>query len=102
MRPETSLSLKPQRNGRVVFLQTEMDRLLFLSMLFSCLLVGARVIHTGRSTFLFLIWNLFLAYIPYFITSVLARRPTWVTNRRILIPLFIVWLLFVPNSFYII
>ena len=79
-----------------------MDRLLFLSMLFSCLLVGARVIHTGRSTFLFLIWNLFLAYIPYFITSVLARKPLWVNNRRILVPLFIVWLLFVPNSFYII
>ncbi|MES1159817.1 MAG: DUF1361 domain-containing protein, partial [Bacteroidota bacterium] len=62
----------------------------------------ARVIHTGRITFLFLTWNLFLAYIPYFITSVLARRPLWVSNRTILIPVFIVWLLFVPNSFYII
>jgi uncharacterized membrane protein len=79
-----------------------MDRLLFLSMLFSCLLVGARLIHTGRITFLFLIWNLFLAYIPYFITGVLARKPGLVSNKFYFVPLFLVWLLFVPNSFYII
>lgn len=102
MIPETSLSLKPSGNNRIFFLRTEMDRLLFLSMLFSCLLVAARVIHTGRITFLFLIWNLFLAYIPYFITGVLARRPSLVSKRSWFVPIFIVWLLFVPNSFYII
>lgn len=98
---DTSLSLKSPKDS-VFFLRTEMDRLLFFSMLFSCLLVGARVIHTGRITFLFLIWNLFLAYIPYFITGSLARRPALVSNRLFFIPLFIIWLLFVPNSFYII
>lgn len=102
MNSDTSLSLKSPKDGRIFFLRTEMDRLLFLSMLFSCLLVAARVIHTGRATFLFLIWNLFLAYIPYGITSVLARRPKWVSNRLILAPVFLVWILFVPNSFYII
>lgn len=60
------------------------------------------MIHTGRYTFLFLVWNLFLAYIPYFITGALARRPGWVSNRLIFVPLFLVWLLFIPNSFYII
>lgn len=99
---DTSLPLKTAANSRIFFFRSEMDRLLFLSMLFSCLLVAARIIHTGRHTFLFLIWNLFLAYIPYFITGVLARRPGWVSNRLVFIPIFLMWLLFVPNAFYII
>ena len=102
MNSDISVSLKSPRDGRIFFLRTEMDRLLFLSILFSILLVGARVIHTGRMSFLFLIWNLFLAYIPYFITCLLARRPHWIKNKFLFIPLFLAWLLFVPNSFYII
>jgi uncharacterized membrane protein len=102
MIPDTSLSLKTPADRRIFFFRSEMDRLLALSMLFSCLLVGARMFHTGGYKFLFLTWNLFLAYIPYFITGVLARRPGWVSNRLVFVPLFIVWLLFIPNSFYII
>src|SRR5258707_12410213 len=103
MNSDTSLSLKPPRDGRIFFLRTEMDRLLFLSMLFSCLLVAARLIHTGRITFIFLIWNLFLAYVPYFISTSLTRRAERGTGRG---PgwwiLSFFWLLFIPNSFYII
>ncbi len=98
-------------------LTTEIDRLLALSMLFSILLTAARVMHTGRYNFLFLIWNLFLAYIPYFISGCLTRQSAKAeesdsmqpeglvghTSRRGLVwwTLAIVWLLFVPNSFYI-
>jgi uncharacterized membrane protein len=88
------------RNGRSFF-RTEMDVLLFLSILFSCLLVITRVIHTGRLTFVTLIWNLFLAYIPYFITDCLARRPKWVSSKPLFAFFFVLWLLFIPNSFYI-
>ena len=84
------------------FLRSEMDRLLCLSMLFSCVLVGTRIFYTGRGSFLMLIWNLFLAYIPYFITEVLSRNPALVKNRISFAALFAGWLLFVPNSFYII
>jgi len=100
-------------------LSTEMDRLLFLSMLFSCLLIVARVVHTEHRHFIFLIWNLFLAYIPYFISTQLTRlkaagegtRPgTGVAGRQpVRGPrslgwwiLALLWLLFIPNSFYII
>lgn len=96
MNMETTISVVKAR----VF--TEMDRLLFISILFSCLLTGARVVHTGRLTFLFLIWNLFLAFIPYFISTTLTRRPQWVQQKKIFVPVFLLWLLFVPNSFYII
>ncbi len=67
-------------------------------MLFSCILVGLRILHTGRLTFLSMIWNLFLAYLPYAIS-------TWVTARQprpaVRIIALLLWLLFIPNSFYI-
>jgi len=81
------------------FLRTEMDRLLFLSMLFSCLLTVARILYTGRLTFVFLIWNLFLAYIPYFISTVLTKASRRTAGWWALA---LIWLLFIPNSFYII
>lgn len=123
------LSLKSPRGSRPFFLRSEMDRLLSLSMLFSCFLVVARVLHTGRFTFLFLVWNLFLAYLPYFITTCLSRmqglplpihpgslsgsghpplavppsRPSrWLPGKALFAACFLVWLLFIPNSFYII
>jgi uncharacterized membrane protein len=99
----------------------EMDRLLNYSMLFSCLLAVFRVIHTGRSTFLFLIWNLFLAYVPYVISGWMSRQrigldsvvarvedrdgPAERVSQRKggigMVILFVLWLLFVPNTFYI-
>ena len=94
---------------RFLPLRTEMDRMLTASMLFSCTLVVIRILHTGRLTFLSMIWNLFLAYIPYAISTGLKQssQPTLphgnvVSPKRLLRALaFIAWLLFIPNSFYI-
>src|SRR5581483_9328930 len=102
-------------------LSTEMDRLLFLSMLFSCLLTAARVVHTEHRHFIFLVWNLFLAYIPYFISTRLTRMQAGRGETRMAAggtaarmdagraghglvwwTLALLWLLFIPNSFYII
>lgn len=68
------------------------------STCFSCVLVVLRIIHTGKPMFLWLIWNLFLAYVPYLLSSWLALRQP--TRWRLLVPSAI-WLLFIPNSFYI-
>ena len=69
-----SLSLKSPLSGygRPLFLRSEMGRLLSMSMLFSCLLLLVRIIHTGRITFIFLVWNLFLALLPWLITEYLS------------------------------
>jgi uncharacterized membrane protein len=88
--------------SRIFFLRSEMDRLLSLSILFSCMLTVARIIYTGRLTFVSLVWNLFLAFVPYFITQRLKRNPQWIQKKWIFIFFFLVWLLCVPNSFYII
>ncbi|MBS1602024.1 MAG: DUF1361 domain-containing protein [Bacteroidetes bacterium] len=111
-----------------LFLRTELDRLLTSSMFFSCMLVFIRVFHTGRPIFIFMIWNLFLAYIPYALSTWLTARygpgrddsnsplgdqrwgsrrartfRAWIRRlrkRRLLIVLSFVWLLFIPNAFY--
>lgn len=97
----TSLSLDPHKGSRPAVLYGEIDRLLSLSVCFSCLLVIARMIHTGRDTFLFLVWNLFLAWLPYLITRRLSRMQPF-RPRLLFAALMLAWLLFIPNSFYII
>ena len=105
----TRLSLPLPVRKRFFLFRTEMDRVLALSILFSCILVGIRVFHTGRLTFIWMIWNLFLAYVPYAISTALTIRQHVKPIRRqeqrywkpIRILLFLVWLLFIPNSFYI-
>jgi len=99
--------LKPIKDSRPFFLRSEIDRLLSLSMFFGILLVVVRMIHTGRSTFIFLPWNLFLAYLPYLITEYLSHqrqtaRQHKKRDRWIFSALCLGWLLVIPNSFYII
>lgn len=104
---------------RWFFKKSETDQTLILSSLFSCLLVAARILHTGRLTFVFMPWNLFLAFVPYFISTVLTRvavtapratssratsiraTATFAGNKLIKITGLLAWLLFIPNSFYI-
>jgi uncharacterized membrane protein len=110
----TSLAFPSPVNRRWFFLRTEMDRLLTASMLFSCILVGIRIFHTGKITFIFMIWNLFLAYVPYAISTWMTARQARLAHenqetrgvrgrliRLFTVLLFLAWILFIPNSFYI-
>jgi uncharacterized membrane protein len=82
--------------------QLTLNHWLFVSCCFSVLLVCARVVATGYFTYLFLIWNLFLAFVPYAISEWLYHRiPVMENSGKRLIVLF-GWLLFIPNSFYIV
>jgi len=87
---------------RWFFLRTETDRVLFASIVFSMLMVLTGIAYTGRPIFLFLVWNLFLAYIPYAVSNWVQNNPGWVEDKRKFAAAFAVWLLFVPNSFYLI
>lgn len=75
---------------------------LLLSCGFSCMLVAARVFATGQVTYLFLVWNLFLAFVPYAISQWLGTRIQVLENRWLLALTLLVWLVFIPNTFYII
>lgn len=92
---------KPYRWVLFKTTSNEMDRMLTLSMGFSVALVMARIAYTGKLTFLSLIWNLFLAWLPYMVSTWLQKRNIVYANPLKFIVIGFVWLLFIPNSFYI-
>lgn len=74
--------------------------LLFASMLLSLVLLALRIKLNQSFFYLFLVWNLFLAAIPYTITTYMISVPT--LPKFIKIGLLLLWLLFLPNAPYII
>lgn len=79
--------------------QTDTIDLLVLCNSFSLLLIGFRVWYTGNLRFAFLVWNLFLALVPLLLSSwILVRLKD--SPRKLWLPS-LAWLLFLPNSFYI-
>ena len=82
--------------------RSELEKLLLLSSGFSIAMTGLRVLYTGELMFVWLNWNLFLAFLPYAITRFATHRPEWVEHHLRFGLLFIAWILLVPNSFYII
>ena len=46
-------------------------------------------------------WNLFLAFLPWLFSTVITIFPRIQKNKLVLIILVFLWLLFFPNSFYI-
>jgi uncharacterized membrane protein len=74
--------------------------IIWLSLAFTVALIACRVIYTGRLHYIFLLWNLFLAWVPFILSRVLVRQnkaPGWVQFAVLLC-----WLIFFPNSPYII
>jgi uncharacterized membrane protein len=84
----------------VYLLKTEIQRLLLTSVGFCFLLLLARTVYTGKLTFVFLVWNLFLAIVPYFLSFSLTLRPAWMEKKWKLAAVIVLWLVFLPNSFY--
>lgn len=78
----------------------EADIFIALWMFFSMALQTFRVIYTGQLLFSFLVWNLFLAFMPYAISTWLVKNPRQQTKIGRWL-MYLAWLLFIPNSFYI-
>jgi len=75
---------------------------LFISLLFTISMVVLRVFQTNSPVFVFLIWNLILAAIPFLISNSLKFSINNTFTKWMLIPLLTLWLLFFPNAPYII
>jgi uncharacterized membrane protein len=74
--------------------------LFIAGILFIISLVCFRVVFTESKAYLFLVWNLFLAYIPFFITYHLTVNGK---NKKLeAVFCSAVWLLFLPNAAYLI
>jgi uncharacterized membrane protein len=60
-----------------------------------------RCMYTGTKVFLFLNWNLFLAFIPWALTSFSMVKPAIQKSKVAIFILLCFWLLFFPNAPYI-
>ena len=65
---------------------------------FTLFLLATRIVITGEPDYIFLAWNLFLAWIPFTISQNIQN----VTGRWRIFFLIGLWLLFLPNAPYII
>jgi uncharacterized membrane protein len=74
--------------------------LLLLLSLFSFSLTAFRIFYTGSLEFISLNWNLFLAFIPWLLSSIIILGKLQ-NNKILLILLLMTWILFFPNSPYI-
>ena len=61
-----------------------------------------RIISRHQLTFVFLIWNLFLAWVPYLISHLYTRQQFVQKSIYLRLILLSCWLLFFPNALYII
>jgi uncharacterized membrane protein len=86
---------------RLIFVRGRIGQILMTSISFSVCLILARFLYTGRLSFFFLVWNLFLACVPYIFSHCLAENEKWTENKFKFGLVFILWLIFIPNSFYI-
>jgi uncharacterized membrane protein len=75
-----------------------MKNILIYSVGFSILLYVFRVWYTGSFLFLFIPWNLFLAWLPLLFSSMIKDEKFSFKN----VIFFCLWLLFFPNSPYLI
>ena len=76
---------------------------LFLSSMMACAFYAFRIFYSGTYNYSNLLWNLFLAWLPY-IFSVMASSAYQINRKRWwLILLFgLFWLVFFPNAPYIV
>lgn len=83
-----------------MFNLNQQTRSLLYFSTFSLALVMARILYTERITYLFLLWNLFLAAIPLVLTKGLSKKPTFL-HRLYNLGVVLAWVLFFPNAPYI-
>jgi uncharacterized membrane protein len=78
---------------------TKTDKTLLICSLLCLLLISTRIVYTERITYIFLIWNLFLAGLPYLVSRLLEIKTK--KTKLNIIRAIIFWLPFFPNSPYI-
>jgi uncharacterized membrane protein len=83
-------------------LKTNQFIFLIVFSLINTYLLLFRIIVSGYPTFAFLVWNLFLAWIPYF-ASLSLKTVKFKNKFSIIYMLFLlgIWLAFLPNAPYI-
>lgn len=74
---------------------------LLISVSFSIALLLVRIIQTGTQQYAFLLWNLFLAWVPCLISGLMERYAAARWRLPFLILAVAVWITYLPNAPYI-
>ncbi|RAJ03963.1 putative membrane protein [Chitinophaga skermanii] len=67
---------------------------------FAVLQVAVRIALTGQTAFLGMVWNLFLAYIPFFLSNGLMKMERVRNSNFLLMLCTLAWVFFLPNAPY--
>lgn len=78
---------------------SSVEKLIAACIGFVLCMILARVFYSGSYVYLFLLWNIFLGWIPFQVSILVARQRSfnWYS-----ILLFACWLVFFPNALYIV
>jgi len=90
--------IRPQRSRLPLFAA------LVLASAMATLLIVVRVLHTGRLTYAFLVYNLVLAWIPLALAAAADSLDRWPSRPRPTVTALALvgWLAFLPNAPYLI
>ncbi|WP_432662057.1 DUF1361 domain-containing protein [Wukongibacter baidiensis] len=79
---------------------------LILISIIGFIMIAFRIFRQGKITFAFLIWNLFLAWVPFMVSLIMsyinASKKYSVKKIITLLVLGFIWLIFYPNAPYIV
>ncbi len=78
--------------------QTNFKTIIYGFSIFATSLLAYRMNKTESLVYIFLAWNLFLAFVPYWISSFLIKQKQITIHY---LPIALLWVLFLPNSPYI-
>jgi uncharacterized membrane protein len=76
------------------------NKLLSSFLIFIALLITFRILYSGTLHFIFMFWNIFLAWIPYILSAYFSQYRQKEKWKQLF--LFGTWLLFFPNALYIV
>ena len=95
------MNAKSSSSFKRLLLHGEASQLVLSSSL-AVVLLGARVFWTEQPEYLFLVWNLFLAWVPYVCALAIRELHRRRAGALALLPLFALWLGFLPNAPYLV
>lgn len=75
-------------------------KIVYLLLAFACSMIAVRFLYSGEHRFLFISWNLFLAWLPWRISTQFNSMQNKHRLQQAL--LLLVWLLFFPNALYVV
>jgi len=82
------------------FSDRNFNRTLLVSFLFISLLIVTRILYSGTWRYIFIAWNLFLAWLPYLLSAYFKDVKNSAVWKQAC--LFFCWVLFLPNALYIV